>query len=69
MLRRNAFPHRKLEVPVASGRDIADFWPTVPFIEAGIGTEIFAHREKFEVSRGSSSFRRSPVPMADANRC
>jgi len=34
----------------------------------GIGTELFAHREKIEVTRRGSPFEPSPVPMGRAHR-
>src|SRR2546428_9571263 len=35
---------------------------------AGIGTELVAHREKIEVTRRGPPFERSPVPMGRAHR-
>jgi len=35
---------------------------------AGIGTGLFARREKIVVTRSGSPFERSPVPMSHAHR-
>ena len=64
MLGRNAFSHPKLGVPFASLAISVVPARTLRSPTAGIGTELLAHREKIEVTRHSSPFERSPVPIA-----
>jgi hypothetical protein len=48
-------------------RDIGGSYPDVAFANAGIGTELLAHREKIKVTRSGSPFDRSSVPVGRAN--
>jgi len=58
----------ELSLPRRTASDIGGFCRTLRSPTAGIGTELFAPREKIEATRNSSPFERSPVPMGPANR-